>query len=107
MMERIMAAYLVAVCEVTNANDNFKEYSKRSAQILAKYGGKYIVRGRAAQVIKGGLFNGKVVIITEFPSLDDFNRFFNDKEYQDEVVPLREGTGNYEFAVYESDSKGP
>jgi uncharacterized protein (DUF1330 family) len=97
-----MSAYLLAICEITNANDNFKEYAKRSSQIVAKYGGKYIVRGPAAQIIKGELLKGKVIIITEFPSLDDFNAFFKDEEYQNEVIPLREGTGNYDFAVYES-----
>ena len=102
-----MAAYLIALCEVTNRNENFMEYAKRSAEITAKYGGKYIVRGPAAEVIKGELFNGKAMIITEFPSLDDYYKFFNDEEYQGEVVPLREGTGNYEFAVYESAPPGP
>jgi len=102
-----MAAYLVAVCEITNPNENFKEYAKRSAQILAKYGGKYVVRGAADQVVKGEMFNGKFVLITEFASLDDFNRFYKDEEYQSEVVPLREGTGNYEIAVYESIPPAP
>jgi len=97
-----MAAYVIAICEVTNPNDNFKEYARRSAQIVAKYNGKYIIRGPATRVLKGELFNGKVTIITEFPLLEDFNKFYSDEEYQGEVVPLREGTGNYEFAVYES-----
>ena len=97
-----MSAYLLAICEITNPNDNFKEYARRSAEIVANYGGKYVVRGPAAQMIKGELLKGKVIIITKFPSLDDFNAFFKDEEYQGEVVPLREGTGNYEFAVYES-----
>jgi len=101
-----MAAYQLAICEVTNPNENFREYAKRSAEIIAKYGGKYIVRGPAADILKGELLAGKVVIITEWPSLDQFNTFYRDEEYQNEVVPLREGTGNYEFAIYESPPEG-
>jgi uncharacterized protein (DUF1330 family) len=95
-----MPGYLVAVCQVTDPNENFKKYSVASAQLMAQYGGKYIVRGPAAEVTKGDMLKGQVVIVTEFPTLDDAQAFLNDEKYLNEVLPLREGTGIYNVAVY-------
>lgn len=97
-----MSVYLVAVCEITNPNDNFKQYAKRSSEVIARHGGEYVVRGPAAENLKGDDLKGKVVIITKWKSMEHFKEFYNDEEYQNEVAPLREGTGNYHIAVYES-----
>ena len=97
-----MAAYLLAVCEVTNPNENFKKYAVSSADLMHAHGGKYIVRGPAAEVLKGDELKGKVLIISEFPDMEALQGFINDEKYVNEVAPLREGTGNYNFACYES-----
>lgn len=97
-----MAAYLVAVCEVTNPNENFKKYAVQSAELMAQHGGKYIVRGPAKEVYKGDVLKGQVVIITEFPSMDALDGFVNDEKYVNDIAPLRDGTGVYNFASYES-----
>jgi uncharacterized protein (DUF1330 family) len=96
-----MPAYLLAICEITNPNDNFKKYIGRSAEMMAKHGGEYLVRGPAKQVVKGDLLKGKIVIVTAFPSMEALNEFLADPEYVNEVAPLREGTGEYHFAAYE------
>ena len=97
-----MPAYLVAVCEVTNPNENFKKYAMESAKLVQEHGGKYLVRGPAASVMKGDELKGKVVIINEFPSMEALNGFANSDKYLNEIAPLREGTGNYNFAAYEA-----
>jgi len=96
-----MSAYLLAICEITNPNENFKKYAAESSKIIAAHGGKYVVRGPAADVYKGEALKGKVVIITGWDSLDHLNGFLNDETYVNDVMPLREGTGNYEIAIYE------
>ncbi len=97
-----MPAYLVAVCQVTDPNDNFKKYAVESAQLMHEHGGEYIVRGPATEVLKGDALKGKVVIITEFPDMATLQGFITDDKYVNEVAPLREGTGIYDFACYES-----
>ncbi|MFQ5635383.1 MAG: DUF1330 domain-containing protein [Gammaproteobacteria bacterium] len=97
-----MSAYLVAICEVTNPNDNFRKYAVDSARLMHEHGGKYIVRGPAAEVLKGEDLKGKAVIITEFPDMATLQGFVNDPKYVNDVAPLREGTGIYNFACYES-----
>jgi uncharacterized protein (DUF1330 family) len=97
-----MAAYLIAVCQVTNPSDNFKKYAAESARLMHEHGGEYIVRGPAAEILKGDALKGKVVIITEFSDMAALQGFINDEEYVNEIAPLREGTGIYDFACYES-----
>ncbi len=97
-----MPAYLVAVCQVTDPNENFKKYSAESAKLLQEHGGKYIVRGPAAEVLKGDLLKGKAVIISEFPDMAKLKGFVTDEKYVNEIAPLREGTGIYDFACYEA-----
>lgn len=97
-----MAAYILAICEVTNPNDNFKKYAVESAKLMEQHGGKYILRGPAAEILKGEELKGKVVILSEFPDMETLQGFVNDETYVNEVAPLREGTGNYNFACYES-----
>ena len=96
-----MAAYLLAVCNVTNPNENFKKYIGLSGAMIEKHGGKYMVRGPAKKILKGDLLEGKIVIITEWPSMEVMETFLNDPEYVNEVAPLRDGTGEYHFAAYE------
>ena len=102
-----MAAYIVAVCEVTDPNENFKKYVASSSELMHQHGGKYIVRGPAVDILKGDDLKGKVMVITEFPSMDELKAFVNDEEYINEVAPLREGTGIYNFATYETPPEMP
>ncbi len=97
-----MSAYLVAVCQVTDPNENFKKYAVESAKLMHAHGGEYIVRGAAAEVLKGDALKGKVVIISEFADMAALQGFVTDEKYVNEVAPLREGTGIYDFACYDA-----
>lgn len=102
-----MSAYLLAVCEVTDPNENFKKYAVESAKLLQQHGGEYLVRGGAAEVLKGDVLKGKVVILSVFPDMETLLGFVNDPVYVNEISPLRDGTGIYDFACYESIPPAP
>lgn len=97
-----MPAYLLAICEVTNPNENFKQYAVDSARLMHEHGGQYVIRGPAAEVLKGDDLKGKVIVLSEFPDMAALRGFVEDPKYINEVAPLREGTGIYNFACYES-----
>lgn len=96
-----MAAYMVAVCEITKPTEGMKIYSQKSAEICRKHGGKYLVRGMAAENHEGEFLQGKYLIITEFPTMDKLNAFIKGDEYQ-AIKHHREGTGTYHIAFYEA-----
>ena len=97
-----MAAYIVSICEITAMTPALKEYSEKSAALVHKNGGRYIVRGKAVQNYEGDKLQGKTVIICEFPSLERLNAYVTGDEYQKGVKHLRKGTGIYDIAIYES-----
>jgi uncharacterized protein (DUF1330 family) len=97
-----MPAYIVSVCHITNMSENMKKYAAESARLIHQNGGKYIVRGKAAGVVEGDAMKDAVTIIAEFPTLDQLKAFVYGDEYQQQVKPLRAGTGSYEIGIFES-----
>ena len=95
-----MSVYLVSVCEITNMNEGLKEYAQKSAELIQKFGGSYVVRGPAKEVCEGGMLNNKSVIITKFPDVESLHAFWESAEYS-AIKPKREGTGIYNIGVYE------
>ena len=95
-----MSAYMIAICEITNPNEGLKRYSQKSAELTAQYGGTYKVRGMAGEHIEGDFLKGRLLIMSEFPSMDKLLEFYNCDEYQ-EAKKDREGTGNYEIAFFD------
>ena len=101
-----MPAYILSVVEVTNPGPNLKKYSEESARLARLHGGKYVVRGKPANVVSGNLLANKVVVMLEFPRMDNLNAFFNSDEYQKGCKPMREGTGIYDIGFFESPPTG-
>jgi len=97
-----MAAYMLAVCKITNPKPEMKQYAERSAALIKKHGGKYLFRGKPFENYDGDLLKDQVMILTEFPTMADLQAFIKGDEYQKNVKPLRDGTGEYHIAFYEA-----
>ena len=97
-----MAAYMLAVCKITNMKPEMKEYSEKSAALMKKHCGEYLFRGMPSENYDGDLLNGKVTILSRFPSMADLEAFIKGDENQNNIKPLREGTGEYHIAFYEA-----
>ena len=82
-----MKGYLVGNLEVTNA-DAYREYREKAEAIVRQYGGRYLVRGGKIDQIEGEQKVGRLVVL-EFPSLADAERFYRSPEYQ-KIIPLRQ-----------------
>ena len=72
-------AYLIAEIEVVNP-EPYKAYVAAAGPIVAAYGGKYLVRGGAAEALEGAPPAGRMVIV-EFPSMAEAKRFYDSPEY--------------------------
>jgi len=75
-----MTAYVVAEIEILNPA-GYKEYTTTVPATIAKYGGRFLVRGGTAEVLEGDWPERRRVII-EFPSLDAAKRWWNSPDYQ-------------------------
>ncbi len=75
-----MAAYLVVDLEIVDQT-GFEEYRKQVPQTIAKYGGRYLVRGGTTEVLEGD-WRPKRVVVLEFPSVEQAKRWYECEEYR-------------------------
>ena len=75
-----MAAYLVADLDIHDRN-GFEEYRNGVAATIAKYGGRYLVRGGAHSKLEGTWAPTRLVIL-EFPSMEQAKRWYDSDDYR-------------------------
>ena len=81
-----MPAYFVAENEITN-QAGMEPYRAAVAATLEQYGGRFLTRGGATELIEGGP-EPKRVIILEFADKEAVKRWYNSPEYQ-KILPAR------------------
>lgn len=74
-----MPAYVIADIEVTDPA-RYDEYRKLAGPAVQKYGGRYLVRGGAHEVLEGD-WSPKRVVLLEFPSAAQARAFYHSPEY--------------------------
>lgn len=74
-----MPAYAVFDIEVTDP-DAFERYRAEVPAVLARHGGRYLVRGGELHAVEGEFGLTRMVIV-EFPSLEAARRFYSSPEY--------------------------
>lgn len=91
-----MSAYWIVRMNVT-APEAYEEYKKRTPAALAKYGGRFIVRGGRARTVEGEEGYPRVVLV-EFPSYEQALKCYDSPEYQ-EARRFREGAADAQIVV--------
>ena len=86
-----MAAYLVVDIAVTNPAQ-FEEYKKLAPAAIAKYGGRYVIRGGAYETLEGNWKPQRVTVV-EFESMEKAKAFYASPEYQ-AAIKTRAGAAN-------------
>ena len=86
-----MAAYLVVDIDVTNPTQ-FEEYKKLAPAAIAKYGGRYLIRGGAYEAIEGNWKPQRLTVV-EFESMEQAKAFYHSPEYQ-LAIKVRKGAAN-------------
>ena len=82
-----MAAYVLAEIEITNP-DGYKEYTAAVPATIARYGGRFLVRGGAAEPLEGDWPKLRRVVI-EFPSMEQAKKWFASPEYEKPLAMRR------------------
>ena len=75
-----MAAYIVSNVEVFDENA-YGEYGKLAPDAIARYGGEFLARGGAADVLEGNWKAHRVVII-RFDNAEQAKAMYDSPEYQ-------------------------
>ena len=93
-----MAAYIIAEVEVTDPA-GFEEYRKQVPATIAKYGGKYVVRGSATETREGD-WRPKRLVVLEFPSMDQARRWYDSADYAP-LIALRQKAARTKLLLVE------
>lgn len=88
-----MAAYVIADIDVHNPEE-YEEYRRLAGPTSAPYGGHYIVRGGAVEIIEGD-WQPKRFVVLEFPSVEQAKAWYNSPEYAEaRAIRHRTATSN-------------
>jgi uncharacterized protein (DUF1330 family) len=82
-----MSAYLIADIDVVDPAA-YEDYRKQVLAVVTKYGGKFIVRGGKIEPKEGG-WTPKRIVVVEFPSLAQAQKFYDSPEYAP-LIKLRQ-----------------
>ncbi|HJX24577.1 MAG TPA: DUF1330 domain-containing protein [Chthoniobacterales bacterium] len=93
-----MAGYVIVEIEVTDPV-GYEEYKKLAGATVAKYGGKYIVRGGAAETLEGD-WQPKRIVILQFENVQRAKEWLNCPEYR-EPRKMRHRTAKTKMIVVE------
>ena len=86
-----MAAYVISEVEVLDPA-LFEEYRSLAPATIAKYGGRYVVRGGAIESVEGD-WAPKHIVVVEFPTMAKAREWYHSAEYA-EALKVRHGALN-------------
>ncbi|HET9270193.1 MAG TPA: DUF1330 domain-containing protein [Vicinamibacterales bacterium] len=93
-----MAAYVIADIEITDPAA-YEDYRRRVPDVIARYGGKYIVRGGKVEPLEGG-WSPKRVAVVEFPSMEQALKFYRSPEYAP-LIAIRQKASRGKLVIVE------
>ena len=74
-----MSAYLIADTNITD-HQTYDEYKRQVAPVIAKFGGRFLVRGGKHELLEGNWQVHRLVVI-EFPSMEALKSWYSSSEY--------------------------
>jgi uncharacterized protein (DUF1330 family) len=93
-----MAAYVVVQVDVTDPV-RYEDYKRMVTASMAKYGGRFIVRGGRTETLEGSWAPSRFVMV-EFPSMERARTWWASEEYA-EAKALRQATSSTEMILVE------
>jgi uncharacterized protein (DUF1330 family) len=94
-----MTAYAIGRLEMRDPSW-LQEYGPKTAALVEKHGGKYLVRGGAMERLEGtGPLPG-VLVVLEFPSMEHAWAWYHDPEYAP-LITLRQIGSDLDFILVE------
>lgn len=93
-----MAAYLIVQGTITD-EVQYQKYREAVVPLIARHGGRFLVRGGAVETLEGAPDERRPVIF-EFPSMAALHAFWDSPDYVP-VKKLREGVADFDVWAVE------
>lgn len=88
-----MAAYMIVLAKIADRDAFIEGYGKPAAALVARYGGRYVLRGPGVTLLEGDWGEGSSAVISEWPDMTTLQAFWNSPEYA-VVKKAREGVAD-------------
>lgn len=96
-----MPAYMIVTAKIADRDAFIKGYGAAAAELVARFGGKYVLRAPGAELLEGGFGDGASMVISEWSDKAAARAFWDSPEYQ-EVKKLREGVAQCQVLLIEA-----
>ncbi|MEZ5565027.1 MAG: DUF1330 domain-containing protein [Gammaproteobacteria bacterium] len=93
--------YMIVLAELTDRERFLAGYARVVPDLVRRFGGRYVLRGAGGEFLEGGWCDNPSALISEWPSREYAERFWNSPEYV-EAKKLREGTGRFQVLLINS-----
>jgi len=93
-----VAAYALVNVEITDSV-GFAEYRNSVPATIAAFGGRFLTRGGATEVLEGGWKLNRLVVL-EFPDVATIKAWYHSPEYQ-RLLAVRKRSARSDFVIIE------
>ncbi len=100
-----MPAYMIVTAKLKDRDAFIAGYGKATAELLPKFGGRYVLRGPGAMLLEGDFGDGASMVISEWPDKAAALAFWNSPEYA-AARKLRAGTAEVQVLLIEAPALG-
>jgi len=94
-----MAAYAIGKLQMRDPSW-VAEYGPKTAELVTKHGGRYLVRGGAMERLEGPGGLPSLMVVLEFPSMAQAKAWYNDPAYAP-MIKLRQGGSDLDIVLVE------
>jgi uncharacterized protein (DUF1330 family) len=96
-----MPAYMIVTAKIADRDAFIQGYGTAAAALIAKFGGRYVLRGPGAELLEGNFGDGASMVISEWPDRDSAKAFWTSPEYA-EAKKLREGVAEVQVLLIDA-----
>ncbi len=93
-----MLAYVIVDIEVTDPV-SFERYKNEVGTNIAAFGGRYLTRGGATEVLEGN-WTPRILVILEFPTMARLKEWYKSPEYAP-LLSLRKASSSSNLVITE------
>lgn len=84
---------MIVLAKITDREAFIEGYGKPAGALVARFGGRYVLRGPGISLLEGDWGEGASAVISEWPDLAAIHAFWGSPEYAD-VKKAREGVAD-------------
>lgn len=92
---------MIVVAKIADREAFIAGYGAAAAELVARYGGRYVLRAPGAELLEGSFGDGASMVISEWPDKAAAKAFWNSSDYA-EAKKLRERVAECQVLLIEA-----